>query len=307
MFDLRVFYKLIFLVGVLLVFVPGCDGRGGVDVPSDSDFVEMELGGRIYNNDPRASVEDVYGDSSADEIMADVDQGDPYATMLLGLLYSSGSSRYDISLDHEKGLELLEKAWRIGVVDAGYSLFQVYGQQKDQGRSREISVSYLQASAEMGYIKSQLELAEDYFGRGEWDYFSTDYDLAREWYTKAAEQGEIESGIALANIYHEGLGVEKDDSLAFSWMSRVEGMEYGNVSLAFSGLAKMYQEGIGTNINLVQAYKYYDLRGTAGISDKERLSEQMTQEQIQEAIRLSGEWQREHNISMPNSEGYHYR
>ncbi|ALM52013.1 tetratricopeptide repeat protein [Halomonas huangheensis] len=297
--------KVVLIVFVFMTFL-GCEKDGGDALNDSSSFVEMEVPGKVYNNDPRATVEDVYGDSLVSKIESDADNGDAYAAMLLGMLYFSENSRYEISPDHEKGLSLLKKAWRLGVVDAGYPLFQVYSKWGGE-ENREVAIEYLESSAGMGYIKSQSALAEDYFGRGSWDFFPTNYGLAREWYERSASLGDVESGVALALIYHEGLGVQKNDDVAFSWISRVENMRYGNVSLGLSGLAKMHEEGFGTDVDLVQAYKYYDLRGTAGTPDKQRLSDQMSPEQIDQAVRLSGEWQREHGISMPNSQGYRYR
>ncbi|WP_162619919.1 hypothetical protein [Salinicola acroporae] len=51
-------------------------------------------------------------------------------------------------------------------------------------------------------------------------------------------------------------------------------------------------------MDLVSAYKYYDLSGTARVDDKQRIAKEMTQEQIDEAIRQSKEWQKEHNVQV---------
>lgn len=292
---------------LLLVFfsvLSGCGDRG----KDNHAIVEMDVEGRVYNSDPRALIyNDVYGDSSIEIVEEDANNKDPYATYLLGTVYFSASPRHGIERDTVKGKELLEEAWGMGVVDAGYSLYQMYGEGIGVKRNLELAIYYLEESAGMGFILSQRTLAKDYFGVGSSDYLETNYQMAREWYTKAAEQGDRESGVALAKIYNNGLGVQEDDNLAFRWMLNVEAMEYGRVTFGIDGLAYYYEEGIGTDVDLVQAYKYRDLMGTSGLEYKERLSEKMTPEQIQEAIRLSGEWQREHNISMPNSEGYHYR
>lgn len=294
---------------VPLFFLGGCDREGGYkpDDQENNAFVEMVREGKVYNNDPIGSVEDVYKGDEIDILFQDVEDEDPYATALLGILYFSNSSRYGVERDTEKGRELLEKAWGMGVADAGYALFEVYRQGVGVEVNRDLAVEYLQASAEIGYLKSQRTLAEDYFSRGDFDYFETDYSLAREWYARAADQGDGVSAVALAKIYHEGLGVEVDDERAFEWVSRSEGMEYGGRGLSIGALAHFFEEGIGTDVNLVQAYKYRDLMGTAGASYKSELANKMTPEQIDQAVRLSGEWQREHNISMPNSEGYRYR
>lgn len=84
-------------------------------------------------------------------------------------------------------------------------------------------------------------------------------------------------------------------------------MQYGDQFKAFRSLAKYYEEGVGTDIDLVQAYKYYDLLSPGSASDKARLEAQMTPEQIREAIRLSRQWQEEHNIFVPSYYGLEYQ
>tara|TARA_B100001179_G_C18194836_1_gene234593 strand:+ start:69 stop:338 length:270 start_codon:yes stop_codon:yes gene_type:complete len=82
---------------------------------------------------------------------------------------------------------------------------------------------------------------------------------------------------------------------------------YDSNSFSFNRLARYYEEGIGTDIDLVQAYKYYDLLSPGSAPDKARLEAQMTPEQIQEAIRLSRQWQDEHNIFVPSYYGLEYQ
>ena len=84
-------------------------------------------------------------------------------------------------------------------------------------------------------------------------------------------------------------------------------MPYGRDTSGFRGLAAFYEKGIGTDIDLVQAYKYYDLLSPGSVPDKARLEAQMTPEQIREAIRLSRQWQEEHNIFVSSYYGLEYQ
>ncbi|WP_081694713.1 tetratricopeptide repeat protein [Halomonas huangheensis] len=299
----------LFVFFLFFLLLHGCgEQEGNSGVNGGGKVVEMDVEGSVYNVNPNSSIYgDVYGNSSIDAVFSDMENGDAYATYVIGVLYFNDYPEYDIDQDFSKGLELLKKSWEMGVVDAGYDLFEVYSQGNGVEKNSEIALYYLQESAEKGYLKSQRELARDYFGRGLFHYLDTDYEKAREWYAKAASQGDRESAVALAKIYDEGLGVEKNEETAFEWASRSEDMPYGANSIVFNALAYCYEEGVGTDVDLVNAYKYYDLLGTAGGSYKSKIAEKMTPEQIDQAVRLSGEWQREHNISMPNSEGYRYR
>ncbi|KJZ05241.1 hypothetical protein TW86_21385 [Halomonas sp. S2151] len=91
------------------------------------------------------------------------------------------------------------------------------------------------------------------------------------------------------------------------WLLKMDGMTYGDEMVGFTSLGGFYEEGIGTDIDLVQAYKYYDLLSPGSAPDKARLEEKMTPEQIREAIRLSREWQEEHNIYVPSYYGLEYQ
>ncbi|PTL89646.1 tetratricopeptide repeat protein, partial [Halomonas sp. SYSU XM8] len=133
-----------------------------------------------------------------------------------------------------------------------------------------------------------------------------DIQQARIWFTRAAEQGDAESASQLAGIYRKGLGVPKDERAAFEWLKRAENMPFDG-RISHGGLAVYYEEGIGTEVDLVQAYKYYDLRDPAGAPDKRRLAEQMTPDQIRQAIELSRAWQEEHGIFVPSYYGLEYQ
>lgn len=69
-------------------------------------------------------------------------------------------------------------------------------------------------------------------------------------------------------------------------------------------LGDIFSEGKIVHQDLVKAYMYYDLGGDASIDDKERLAEQMTPEQINEALERSWQWQDQHRSYRP---GYRNR
>ena len=95
--------------------------------------------------------------------------------------------------------------------------------------------------------------------------------------------------------------------MSFEIALSVESKPYGDDMVGLDTLAFFYEKGIGTDINVVQAYKYYDLLSPGSAPDKARLEEKMTPEQIREAIRLSRQWQEEHNIFVPSYYGLEYQ
>ncbi|MCN7055389.1 sel1 repeat family protein [Escherichia coli] len=63
----------------------------------------------------------------------------------------------------------------------------------------------------------------------EGDGVTRDYVMAREWYSKAAEQGNVCSCNQLGYMYSRGLGVERNDAISAQWYrkSATSGDELG--------------------------------------------------------------------------------
>ncbi|MGS0467992.1 hypothetical protein ACU8V3_13290 [Cobetia marina] len=72
-------------------------------------------------------------------------------------------------------------------------------------------------------------------------------------------------------------------------------MPAGSNTSVYMAIGRYYEKGIGTNIDLVQAYKYYDQLQPAKDKDKIRIMKSMTNEEIAKAKRLSLELQEETN------------
>ncbi|RQW72954.1 sel1 repeat family protein [Halomonas sp. YLB-10] len=226
---------------------------------------------------------------------------------LSGFLSQGGVRGFDVEKNIEDMVKYNENAWRLGAVDAGYVLFGMYYTGGGVEKNKGVALRYLLDSARLGFIRSQRQLGVAYRGLTLRDLVDKDEAAAFEWFLLAAEQGDRTSATNVAVFLHEGRGVDKDDDEAFRWFSRTEDMPYGGDTSGFRGLAAFYEKGIGTDIDLVQAYKYYDLLSPGSAPDKARLEEQMTPEQIREAIRLSRQWQEEHNIFVPSYYGLEYQ
>ncbi|MCB1429208.1 MAG: sel1 repeat family protein, partial [Nitratireductor sp.] len=88
--------------------------------------------------------------------------------------------------------------------------------------------------------------------------------VAFQWMEKAARAGidtaQVELGIWLAN----GRGTTKDEKAALGWMQRAA--RSGN-AIAQNRLAKMYALGIGTQKNAAEAGKWHIIAQRAGLDD----------------------------------------
>ncbi|MCJ8284118.1 tetratricopeptide repeat protein [Halomonas sp.] len=248
-----------------------------------------------------------YDNTTYEELKHRANDGDIFSSYLLSWANLSNVSGFDVSQDYEAGVRGLKEVWRNGGVDAGYKLYTVYLEGVGVKKDLDVAYDYLIASAENGFPKSQQQLGYVYSGRSYPRILDVSYEDSVLWFSRAASQGDKLSAVNLSGLYHRGSGVRQDDQKAFEWISKVEELPYGDPMDGFSGLAKVYEEGIGTDVDLVQAYKYYDLLSPGSAPDKARLEEQMTPEQIQEAIRLSRQWQEEQNIFVPSYYGLEYQ
>ena len=59
-----------------------------------------------------------------------------------------------------------------------------------------------------------------------------DYQLAAQWYRKAAAQGNTRAQINLGYLYEKGLGVPKDRQMAFAWYKKSSGLDKTNIPYA---------------------------------------------------------------------------
>ena len=266
----------------------------------------MEHEAKIINNSPDIDALSESFDTTIEQITEKSEQNDAESIYLLGLINFGHITGFEREPNPARAIELLRKAWRLGIVEAGYSLFTVYYNGVVAPANKPLALAYLEASAEKGYILSQRRLGHAYRGSNPRGLVEENIQQARIWFTKAAEQGDAESATQLAGIYREGLGVPKNEQAAFDWLKRAETMPFeGRIS--HSGLAMYYEQGIGTEVNLALAYKYYDLQGTAGVPDKLRLEAQMTPEQVQQAITLSRAWQEENRTFFPSYYGLEHQ
>ena len=217
----------------------------------------------------------------------------------LGLFYIRGAPEFSIQKDCKKSIGFLQSAWDGGVADAGYTLATMYYNgictSKDVSKARDLATQ----TAQEGYILAQRMLGMAYVGKKWQGLYPYDVEKGICWLAKAGSAGDRESAAQLALMYNRGVGVVKDEKKYFSWLKRAifNKFEKGN-RLGFPALAESYESGKGTEKDLVKAYKYFDLSGTAGVKGKKRIAKEMTQEQIDEALRQSKEWQKEHNVQV---------
>ena len=110
----------------------------------------------------------------------------------------------------------------------------------------DLDIPRLQADAQRGSIKEQIELGAAYFvGRG----VTQNEKLAAYWYEKAANAGDPGAQNQIGYLYQVGIGVPKDPVRAVHWYERATagGFTYAKVNLA---IAYLWGTGVHQDLQL---------------------------------------------------------
>jgi hypothetical protein len=118
----------------------------------------------------------------------------------------------------------------------------------------------LLAKARAGDVSAELDVGDWYrAGKGaprEPGQLAADYKQAAVWYQKAADQGNIQAQIHLADLYRDGRGVLRDMAQAVSWYRKAA--DQGDAG-AQGSLGLLYSVGMGVPRDDVEAYYWLSL------------------------------------------------
>lgn len=121
-----------------------------------------------------------------------------------------------------------------------------------------VDVKALQALAEKGDAKAQVELAQALMdGKG----VTVDFKKAHAWFSRAAEQGNLEAYAKLGEMYEAGCGVPVDGGKAVECFKKAA--EKGHVGAQFN-LGQIYAMGNGVPSNQEEAVKWFKLAAEQG-------------------------------------------
>ena len=142
--------------------------------------------------------------------------------------------------------------------------------------------------AEKGDATAQKNLGLSYWkGEG----VPEDKAEALKWFRKAADQGNVTAQYNLGVVYSKGEGVPEDKAEALKLLRKAADQGHAQAQ-AILGIA--YSDGEGVPENYIQAYMWYNLASAQGFegakTNKVKLTQKMTKEQIAEAQKLSTQW-----------------
>ena len=251
-------------------------------------------------------VVEIFQSQDFDANLAKAEEGDVRAQYLVGAAYLYGLEAQEVEVDHEQGRYWLEKAADQGAAEAYSELARIYrsgmGVEKDARKYEK----YLAEAGQRGMSSRRLDLLDLYQDGDPEIGIEPDKEKHLYWLKKTAEDGSAFSMVSMAQIYRNGYdyGVEVDLDKAFEWMVRAVELD-DSIAQAYAG--EFFEEGLGTEQDFVKAYMMYDLSTGIGRKAKYELADKMTEEQIEEAIARSWQWQMKHGVVRPSSDGYRYQ
>ena len=200
-----------------------------------------------------------------------------------------------VAQDNMEALKWYRKAAEQNYAPAQSNLGYCYEYGRGVAKDDAEALKWYRKAADQNYAIAQFWLGGNYyFGFG----VEQDYAEAVKWYRKAVEQNHdpaatflIECYCNLGHCYADGLGVPQDYVEAVKWYHKAAEQ---NVAQAQHNLGMFYASGRGVPQDYVEAYKWYNLAAAQGnafaMTNRDRIAQSMTPDQIAEAQELSREF-----------------
>jgi TPR repeat protein len=159
----------------------------------------------------------------------------------------------------------------------------------------------LLAKANSGDVSAQVAVGDCY---AEGKAGARDYKQAAEWYTKAADKGDVPAGMHLAALYRDGSkNFPRDMAKAAEWYRKVA--DQGEPT-AQGTLGTLYFLGQGVEQNYVEAYFWLDLAAAVKgpkqaqyAANRQMVGTHITADEIENAKERMAAWKAAH----PRPEG----
>ncbi len=180
--------------------------------------------------------------------------------------------------DEEGSAEWFEKALEVGQIDALLYAAELCLNKDYEIYDQELGENYLKRAAEKGNVKAMLQLGRLAIGDLEEGFMQAAIRLAQlenadktplaehqkqfEWYSLAADAGDIDAMYSIAVGYHLGYPVEANQVKAFEKLTVA--VESGNLQAMYL-LAYLYENGLGTEQDIDKAVELYVQSGEKGI------------------------------------------
>ena len=190
----------------------------------------------------------------------------PYAQISLGFLYYNGQG---VEQDMEKGKELFQSVADTGVIEGYYGLASAAENEWDFETALEHYNKVVEDGTEPLYIAGAMRGLGYMYLDGK--AVERDIEKGVEWYTKAADLGDISAMNNLGNLYktgeevvRDGEKVEQDGEKAIEWYTKAA--DSGNTSAMYN-IGYMYMEGEAVEQDGEKAIEWYTKAVDLGNTD----------------------------------------
>jgi hypothetical protein len=154
------------------------------------------------------------------------------------------------------------------------------------------ALNWYRRAAENGEGQIQIKLANLLFHS---ENSASNYDEIRHLCEKAANSGFPPGAYCMGHLYELGIGVSQDFPKAAKWFGEGASRGYGAAALR---LGEMYLKGEGLNQDKLSAYEFIYMASNDGLLEakqkKEGLEKDLTRKEIEKAKAKAAEWIRDH-------------
>jgi TPR repeat protein len=184
-------------------------------------------------------------------------KGVPQAEFMLSLYYFDGLSNKSITLKkdlsessrlYDKSFQSIQNLAQQGDIISQSLLSEFYKGKLGSNVDTEKSLFWAEKAAAQGSAFFEYELGNKL-------YLGNNFDKAKEWYEKAANQGFIEAMASLGAIFYNSDNKESNPYKAFEWYEKAAKLGNGRAQYV---LGLMYENGKGVNKNIGMALDWYD-------------------------------------------------
>lgn len=220
-------------------------------------------------------------DKAAQWLTKAAELGQPMAQCELAALYAYG---FSVELDQKKAFEWYSKSAEQGFPRAQLEVAYYYLDDDGRGavtKDTKLGTEWLQKAAKSGDPAVQADVAAVFLNEDDSMY---DPSIAAVVLPDAARAGNWHAQYLLGKLYYEGLGVKRDDAIAFRLLNASAGQGRPE---ALALVAGMYLRGEGTEKNPQAAYICAEMADDGGwpfaVLEREEAAKLMTPEQLEQA------------------------
>lgn len=161
-----------------------------------------------------------------------------------------------------KRVMLLQKAADAGSLEAMYDLSDCYYDGEGVEKNMTLAIKWITKAADAGYVKAQTALGATYLQGMEG--LDQNYALSEKYLLMASDKDNTDAQAFLAYLY---IAME-DYSKAMVWARKAAQMEHPQACFA---LGRIYDEGLGIEIDHKEGLKWYEKAANAGDADAQNI------------------------------------